>query len=105
MAKLHIYGATYDRMDGRNRFKTSLDRESIIELFDLKKVDEDAYEGLLDEHDEYFLVSAIMDEPEAEESVRGNMSFWVFVEEHEFGVGPTMNAAKLAYLEGEEAMS
>ena len=105
MSNLFLYGVTYDRLDGMVRFTNTLDEEEILKLFDTKAVDVDAYDDLLEEAEDYFVTNLIMEDPEAEESIRRNTSFYVFAEEYEFGVGYTEDEAKLAYLKGEEENS
>ena len=103
--QLHIYGNMFDRFDGAVRFAVELDEEDILHLFDTKAVNEERYEDMLEDNEHYSVTSLIMEDPEAEESIRRNTSFYVFAEEYEFGVGYTEDEAKLAYLKGEEENS
>ena len=103
--RIYIYGNTYDRFDGAVRFAAELDEEDILHLFDTKAVNEERYEDMLEDADDYFVTSLIMEDNEAEESIRRNTPFSIFAEEYEFGVGYTEDEAKLAFLKGEEEMS
>ena len=105
MAKLHLYGDVYDRMDGPQRFHNTLSEDSILELFDLKATDTDAYDELLEESDDYFVTTLILDDPEAEESIRRSTPFYIYAEEYVFGVGYSEDSAKLAFLLAEEENS
>ena len=105
MAKIHLYGNVSDRYEGPQRFHTILSEDTILELFDLKSVDADAYDDLLEASDDYYVTTLIMDDPEAEESIRRSTPFYIYAEEYIFGVGYSEDSAKLAYLLAEEENS
>ncbi len=99
---IHYYGRGSCRYGADELVGGTFSTKELKELYALKDTDEEAYDEALEEVEDYFSVSALMDDLTEEDFLKvvdGGTGF-VMAEEIWFGIGGTITKAKIGFAEG-----
>ena len=98
---IHYYGRGANRYESDSLIQGTFSTKELKALYALKGSDEEAYEDAIEEVEDYFTVSAIMEDLSEEDFlkvVNGDTGF-VWADEIWFGIGGTITKAKIGFAE------
>lgn len=98
---IHYWGEGYCRYGAPERVQGSFNVKELKELYTLKSNDDDSFDDALEEVDQYYEIMSLMEELTEEDFLKvvNGESGFVWAEEIVFGIGGTLNKAKIGFAE------
>ena len=99
---IHYWGRGAERYGPDQLIEGVIPTKELKELYALRASDEEAFDELLEESEDYFTVSAILEDLDEEDFLKvvDGESGYVHAEEIWFGIGGSKTKAKVGFAEG-----